>query len=183
MMGSRMRAHTPKPRQGGGIIPVRIVNGELFFLFGRERFDDGWSDFGGAHEEGEETIDTAIREGYEELSGLLGNMEEMATEVRQNLVDTIDNKTYVIYVYAPCAKRHPSLDELPVFFQRNYDFVNQTTPKLITDHNGLYEKTTVRWFSAEEAATERESFRRFYRHMLDSVLRREMHIRAKMADL
>ena len=178
-----MQGQAPKPRRGGGIIPVRIVNGELFFLFGRERSDGGWSDFGGAHEEGEETIDTAIREGYEELSGLLGNVEDILLDVKQNLVDTIENKTYVIYVYAPSPTRHPNMKDLPDFFQRNYDFVNQTTPQLITDNNGLYEKTTVRWFSAAEAVAERETFRRFYRHMLDSVMRREMHIRARMADL
>lgn len=183
MFTSRMQTHKPTCRQGGGVLPVRIVNEELYFLFGLERYDGGWSDFGGSHEKGEETIDTAIREGYEELSGLLGDMQTMATEVKQNLVDTIDCKTYVIYVYAPSSTLHPNLDDLPTFFKRNYDFVNKTTPQLITDNNGLYEKTTVRWFTVKEAMSEKSTFRRFYRHMLDAVLRRETHIRAQIKEL
>ena len=61
---------------GGGILPVSKHNGKLYFLFGKEAFDDsgetGWADFGGGKEpEDNSVFETAVREGAEELNGFL----------------------------------------------------------------------------------------------------------------
>ena len=67
---------------GAGLLPVSIRNGEIFFLFGEERKRPnetarGWADFGGTPERNELNIDTAAREGSEELSGFLGTPQKV----------------------------------------------------------------------------------------------------------
>ena len=69
---------------GASILPITLINNKICFLFGKERDIDenpGWSDFGGGTEKGETFLDTAIREGSEELTGFLGSpkkIKEMA---------------------------------------------------------------------------------------------------------
>ena len=61
---------------GASILPVTIYKGKLYFLFGKERPNDanpGWSDFGGGTDAKESYMQTAIREGGEELTGVLGS--------------------------------------------------------------------------------------------------------------
>ena len=62
---------------GAGILPATIYNNQLYFLFGKEnQYEDsapGYSDFGGGTDPGENYLQTAIREGGEELTGFLGS--------------------------------------------------------------------------------------------------------------
>ena len=61
---------------GAGILPTTIYKGKLYFLFGKEnRYADtpGWSDFGGGTDNNESYLQTAMREGSEELTGFLGD--------------------------------------------------------------------------------------------------------------
>ena len=70
---------------GGGILPVAIKNGQVYFLFGKENeLDDtpGWADFGGGAEDGESSFDTALREGSEEINGFLGSAEQLRKETQ-----------------------------------------------------------------------------------------------------
>ena len=69
---------------GGGILPVARHNGEIYLLFSRERLihskdrDRGkWSDFGGSKEGNETQYRTAVREGVEESSGILGDKKDV----------------------------------------------------------------------------------------------------------
>ena len=75
---------------GSSILPVAIHDNTLYFLFGKENpFEDsakGFSDFGGGMERNESRLDTALREGSEELSGFLVNPPIYAT-LQRNAVD------------------------------------------------------------------------------------------------
>jgi NADH pyrophosphatase NudC (nudix superfamily) len=61
------------------ILPVSIHKGKMYFLFGKENeMEDsakGFSDFGGKVENGESIMDTALREGAEELCGFFGETQ------------------------------------------------------------------------------------------------------------
>ena len=61
---------------GAGILPVALYRGCIYLLLGQERNDLLWSDFGGSTEIKNNTREypfiTAIREGGEELNGILG---------------------------------------------------------------------------------------------------------------
>ena len=54
---------------GAGILPVSLYKNKLYFLFGQEEQEHKWSDFGGGCNTDETPLQTALREGYEELNG------------------------------------------------------------------------------------------------------------------
>ena len=70
------------------ILPICIYNNELHFLFGKENsMEDtakGWSDFGGKVEKNESIYQGALREGAEELTGFLGNENDLKKIIRRN---------------------------------------------------------------------------------------------------
>ena len=71
---------------GAGILPIAIKDNQLYLLFGKEnKYNDtpGWADFGGGIESSENILDAAIREGWEESSGFLGDPKEMKKKINK----------------------------------------------------------------------------------------------------
>jgi hypothetical protein len=76
---------------GGGILPMALYKGKRYFLFSRETLDGEddpgkWSDFGGSKKKHETPFATAIREGWEESSGFLGNKTSIRNLVKNHKV-------------------------------------------------------------------------------------------------
>ena len=164
---------------GGGLLPVAIKNNKPYFLFGLENeLDDtpGWADFGGGKEEGETTLDTAIREGGEEINGFLGTGEKLRTRVKENKIATISYKTYSTYIF--------KLDydvKLPSYYKNNYEFFSRYLPHVKhKKDNGLLEKAKIRWFSFKDLKRERKNFRSFYQNIVDLIIKQEKEITGKM---
>ena len=87
---------------GAGILPNFLQRKNLF-LFGREALgiwkDSGlWSDFGGAKDGKETYKETAIREGWEESDGVLGNKFIIKNLIENNTIDTITYRGYRTYI-------------------------------------------------------------------------------------
>lgn len=162
---------------GSSILPVTIYKNKLFFLFGKESTTDqapGWSDFGGGIEPPEKPIETAMREGGEELTGFLGD----ETKIKQHIKKSggyyhINFKDqYHIHVISL-----PYDENLPKYYNDNHDFLwkrmNQNTLK----NSKLFEKTQIKWFSIKEAKQNRSKFRKFYQEILDNILKEIPNIR------
>ena len=75
-----------------------------FMIFLRENMESGhsaagkWSDFGGAIDKGETKMDAAIREGYEEMNGFLGSIEDMKRLMHEKLVTVISSTNYATFI-------------------------------------------------------------------------------------
>jgi 8-oxo-dGTP pyrophosphatase MutT (NUDIX family) len=67
---------------GGGILPVALHQGQLYFLFGEEYDEHKWIDFGGGAKPGETLLQNVVREAYEELDGFLGSPSELKQIIR-----------------------------------------------------------------------------------------------------
>jgi 8-oxo-dGTP pyrophosphatase MutT (NUDIX family) len=149
---------------GAGILPVAIHQGQLYFLFGQEHDTRDWSDFGGGQQGSETPLQNAVREACEELNGFLGCKSDLVRLIHQKTVLKVTVETYVTYVV------HIPFDQnLPVYFNNHHKFIKTHLPKQIgTD--GLFEKSTIRWFSIPELRRQRKIFRPFYRRVLDAVL-------------
>lgn len=93
---------TKKPApsfHGAGILPYRIVNGELEFLIGKEAHGihkNSWSDFGGQPEKGESPIQTAARECAEETGNLFGSQSTLERTIKK--ANCIGSR-YAMYLY------------------------------------------------------------------------------------
>jgi hypothetical protein len=158
---------------GGSILPVTIHNGKMYFLFGKERDIDenpGWSDFGGGTDKGETFMQTAVREGGEELTGFLGSGSTIRNMLVRHGTYNIDYKSEGYSTYR-CHIFPMEYDPmLPYYYNNNQAFLQKKlNPKIIRDTK-IFEKTQIKWFSVEEMRKNRRQFRSFYRNIVDLIL-------------
>ena len=156
---------------GGGILPVAIHKGKLYFLFSREwskSKDDGgkWSDFGGSKEGSESFKQTAIREGHEESGGFLGSRKKIKNLVENRTIAEITLNGYRCYLVLI---EYDST--LPKRFRNKFNKVVETKPSLVEKHNGLYEKDMLRWYSYEDIKSKYRKFRPWYKSIVKEILK------------
>lgn len=156
---------------GAGIMPICIRGGTtLCVLLGQERYDNKWSDFGGGRNPGESIIKTALREGEEELNGILGTGRTLASLVRNNYVAEIDNgDTYSSFIFM---LRYDN--RLPQYFNNNNLFIEKKLQTIVEGsyekHMGLFEKQRIKWFTLEEIENDYSIFRPHFVPILKTVV-------------
>lgn len=158
---------------GGSILPVTIHNNKIYFLFGKERDIDenpGWSDFGGGTDKGETFIQTAIREGGEELTGFLGSdndLKKMLTKYGTYNIDYNSEgySTYRCHIF-PMEYDHL----LPHYYNNNQRFLQKRLDKKIIKNTKIFEKTQIKWFSFDEIKKQHNEFRSFYQNIVHLIL-------------
>ena len=170
---------------GGGVIPVALHNGDLYFLFGQENDvikdaskNQDWGDFGGSAKPGESEMDTCVREGAEELNGFFGNKRDFRALLLKNQVLKLTYDTRVTHLM-----RVDYDERLPLYFNNNYRFIKETANlRSIAAHpeNGYFEKSHVRWFTLADLKRERGAFREYFRAFLDMIAYRAPEIRRLM---
>jgi len=162
----------------GSILPVTIHKNKLYFLFGKENpMEDsakGFSDFGGGMENNETPLQTAYREGSEELSGYLGDSVAIKKRVEeQGKVYKMVHNDYHIHIF------FMEYDEnLPKYYNNNHAFLWKRMDQKVLNDSKLFEKIEIRWFSEDELRTQRSLFRSFYQEMVDKMREQLPKIRA-----
>lgn len=156
---------------GSSILPVSIYKGKLFFLFGKEteleQSAKGFSDFGGGMEKGETMYDTAMREGAEELTGFLGNSQQLNKYIRKNGgVYPINHKDqYHTHIFVV------DYDEkLPELYNNNHRFLWEKLDHHYLKKTKLFEKIEIQWFSVTEMKKRIKEFRPFYQDIVKHIL-------------
>ena len=164
---------------GGSILPVTILNNKVYFLFGKEREIDenpGWSDFGGGTDKGESFFQTAIREGSEELTGFLGNPNDIKKLLNKYGTFNIDFKsqghtTYRCHIFPMIYD-----DKLTYYYNNNQSFLQKKLdPKIIRDSK-IFEKTQIKWFSFDQIKKNYNEFRSFYKNVVDLIMENKSDI-------
>jgi 8-oxo-dGTP pyrophosphatase MutT (NUDIX family) len=158
---------------GGSILPVTLHNGKIYFLFGKERTIDenpGWSDFGGGTDKGETFMQTAIREGGEELTGFLGSDEDIKKMLNKYGTHNIDYKskgysTYRCHIF-PMEYDHL----LPHYYNNNQRFLQKKLDPKIIKNTKIFEKTQIKWFSFDDMKKHDNEFRSFYKNIVDLII-------------
>ena len=128
---------------GASILPVTIYKGKLYFLFGKERPNDenpGWSDFGGGTDNKESYMQTAIREGGEELTGFLGSDADIKHLLTKFGTFDVDFKSTGFSVYRVHIFPMEYDPMLPHYYNNNQRFLQKRLdPKIIRDTK-IFEK-------------------------------------------
>ena len=155
---------------GAGILPICTRAGTVCILLGQERYDKKWSDFGGSRNPGESFIRTALREGEEELNGILGTGRTLAELVNNNYVAEIDNgDRYSSFVFKI---RYDN--RLPTYFNNNNIFIEKKLKDIVESsydsNNGLFEKRRIKWFTIEEIERDFSIFRPHFVPILKSIV-------------
>jgi ADP-ribose pyrophosphatase YjhB (NUDIX family) len=152
------------------ILPISIHQGKIYFLFGKENeMEDsskGFSDFGGAVESGESIIDTALREGSEELCGFLGEPKQIKQLIKTNGgLYKVSHNGYHVHLF------YMDYDEkLPHYFTNHHRFLWNRMNKKMLNNSKYFEKQEIKWFSVEEMRTSQEKFRHFYIEIVNKLL-------------
>jgi len=154
----------------GSILPVTIHNNKLFFLFGKEneleKSAKGWSDFGGGCEKSETPYITAIREGSEELTGFLGNKNELKELIKKNGgTYNIEHNKYHIHIFYLKYDKN-----LPKYYNQNHDFLWNRMDTQMLSKTRLFEKIEINWFSIEDMKKNKKKFRNFYQEIVEIFL-------------
>ena len=157
---------------GGGILPVSYKNKKLFFLFSRETIDGNddpgkWSDFGGGKEKKETPLQTAIREGWEESAGFLGEKKDIKNLIKNHKIEHIGYNGYTTYIV-----EIPFDKNLPKEFQKHYKKVKKTHPHLISQPNGLFEKDKLMWLPYNKLKSNLHRFRPWYRGVVKLIIKK-----------
>ena len=155
---------------GAGILPICVRAGSISVLLGQERFDSKWSDFGGSKNPGETYIKTALREGEEELNGILGTGRYLSELVKNNYVAEIDNgdssSSFVFKIKYD--------NRLPQYFNNNNIFIEKKLKSIVEssydEHSGLFEKCKIKWFTIEEIEKDYTIFRPHFVPILQSIV-------------
>ena len=166
---------------GASILPITYHDGQIYFLFGKERVLDenpGWSDFGGGTDAGETFMQTAVREGVEELTGFLGSKQDIKKHINKFGTYKIDykNKGYSTY---RCHLYPIDYDnKMTFYYNNNHRVIEKYLSEKIIMDSKIFEKTELRWFSFSKLKKEKHIFRSFYREIVQLLLDDEDGIRA-----
>jgi hypothetical protein len=158
---------------GGSILPITIYKNKVYFLFGKERDIDenpGWSDFGGGTDKGETFMQTAIREGGEELTGFLGNDSDIRKMLTKYGTYHIDYKSDGYPTYR-CHIFPMNYDPMLVhYYNNNQQFLQKRLDKKIIRDTKIFEKTQIKWFSFDDIKKNHNQFRSFYKNIVHLIL-------------
>ncbi|AYV84158.1 MAG: peptide-methionine (R)-S-oxide reductase [Hyperionvirus sp.] len=174
--GIKAKLSDEEPRGYCGILPYAFHGGVLRFLLGREATkknwppSNKWCDFGGKPEYicvneskvRESHLQTATRECWQELMGILGCVSSLESQVEKkgSKVDIKETNsvTYLLPIdYDP---------QLPIYFNRIYNYLIRCTrvhPELEgviyipTCPEGYIEKTEMKWITYDEIISQIES--------------------------
>ena len=158
---------------GGSILPVTIHNNKICFLFGKERDIDenpGWSDFGGGTDKGETFLQTACREGGEELTGFLGDGSDIKKLLNKHGTYNIDYKSQGHVTYR-CHIFPLEYDEmLPYYYNNNQQFLQERLDSTVIRDTKIFEKTQIKWFTFDDIKKHHNDFRSFYKDIIKLIL-------------
>ena len=156
---------------GAGVLPTAIRKGKLWFLFGKEneyeKSAPGFSDFGGGPNGTESQLDTAIREGGEELTGFLGSDEQlrkMCTVWGTYNIDITVNK-YRTHIFP--MKYDPYIER---YYNNNQRFIQKHLDPEVIKTTKIFEKAEIKWICIDELEKMRPKFRHFYVDVIDNII-------------
>jgi len=160
---------------GAGILPTTIYKNKLYFLFGKEnKYADtpGFSDFGGGTEKNESYLQTAIREGGEELTGFLGSDEDLSKMLKKRGTYNIDNDgDYRMHIF------FMKYDEaLPHYYNNNQRFLQKRLDPAIIKKTKIFEKAEIRWFCVDELLARKKEFRSYFQKIVEKIVAQQAKI-------
>lgn len=163
---------------GSGILPASIHQGQVCFLFGKENeFADtpGWSDFGGGTDQNETYLQTAIREGGEELTGFLGTDAELSRMLKKGTYK-MDLHTRRDDIYRMHIFHYPYDERLPQYYNNNQRFLQNNLNARVRRDTKIFEKGEIRWISINELAKMKPQFRSYFQAMIEQIIEHKSDI-------
>jgi transcription termination factor NusB len=164
---------------GAGILPTCIHKNKLYFLFGKEHeYCDtpGWSDFGGGTDNNETYMQTAIREGGEELTGFLGSDADLSRMLKRNGAFHIDYTSNGHSMYRMHIFKMNYDEALPYYYNNNQRFLQKRLDPAIIKRTKIFEKAQIRWICIDKLPKMRKEFRSYFQDIVDMICDKKSEI-------
>jgi 8-oxo-dGTP pyrophosphatase MutT (NUDIX family) len=159
---------------GAGILPTTIHNGKLYFLFGKEnkyeKSAPGFSDFGGGKDNSESFFETAIREACEELTGFLGDENDVRKLLKSHGTYEIDHKSSGFTQYKMFIFPFEYDELLPHYYNNNQRFLQKRLDADVIKKSRIFEKAEIKWICVDELKAMRPKFRSYFQNIIDIIL-------------
>ena len=149
---------------GGGILPIAHYKNKTYLLFGKEAYDGKWSDFGGSREGKESQYQTAVREGVEESSGILGTKRDVRDLIKHHLLGKITDKAYSIWIVE--VEYNPNIVHV---FRNHFKDALKNNLETVKKHNGLFEKDKLQWIKLSTLHRKKHMFRPWYKRFIPQI--------------
>jgi len=166
---------------GAGILPTTIINNKLYFLFGKEnKYEDtapGFGDFGGGEKKNESFLNTAIREGCEELTGFLGSEKDLKKLLSKYGTYNIDCKTTSGSIYRLHLFPLEYDEKLAFYYNNNQKFLQKRLYPNVLKKSKIFEKEEIRWICVDDLLKMKKQFRFFYMPTLERLTREKESIK------
>ena len=166
---------------GAGILPTTIHNNNIYFLFGKENEHEetapGWSDFGGGKDNSETLLQTAIREGSEELTGFLGSPADVKKLLRYgtfNVTYKFDEEGVNVYRTHIFPMEYD--EKLPYYYNNNAQFLHKRLNTSVIKTTKIFEKIEIKWVSIDDLSRLKNTFRWYYREIIKDILKNRSEI-------
>ena len=136
-----MSNNIPK-HKAAGILPYTVHNKKLYFFVGKSRKDGKITDLGGKIEGNETPKETAVREFYEESSGLMGTKRQLFGKLRTKDLKSqyIVCGSYKIYIVK--FKYNEGIERKYSELLSKVDMANKK--------DGFFEMDSIFWISSED---------------------------------
>jgi 8-oxo-dGTP pyrophosphatase MutT (NUDIX family) len=158
---------------GSGVLPTTIHKGKLYLLFGKENeyedFQDGYSDFGGGTDNNESFLETAVREGTEEITGFLGSFEDVRKMLKKHGTFNIDYSSETHSTYRTHIFPMEYDEQLPFYYNNNQRFLQKKLDPKVIRESKIFEKQEIRWICADDLMKMRPKFRKFYQNIVTTI--------------
>ena len=120
--------------------PQFITTKSIFFGKENQYADTpGWSDIGGGTDNNESFLETASREGMEELTGFLGMEKDIRSLLTKNGSYKVEfgepHRRYRVHIFP--MKYDPNL---PVYYNNNHRFLEKKLSKNLIKNSKIFEK-------------------------------------------
>ena len=161
-----------KKNYSAGILPFSILNGNVFFLLGKDSMENTWSDFGGRVELKDQgnNINTAIREFYEESLGVILSIDNVKLLLKDKSnftmtkTKTLNGAPYYMFIVKICHS-----DKLPDEFSSRKQFC-----EYIRIDKKFKEKKEISWFSKKQVLDSIDNDNLIpLRHVFNSTLKKK----------
>jgi len=166
---------------GAGILPTTIYNNKLYFLFGKEnKYADtpGWSDFGGGRDNQETFMQTALREGTEEITGFLGMEKDISRLLKKKGTYNIDYNSsghtpYRVHIFP---MEYDA--KLPFYYNNNQRFLQRNLDPKLLKNSKIFEKAEIRWISIDELSNPKmkKQFRSYFQDIVEMINQQNQEI-------
>ena len=123
------------------------------------------SDFGGSREGKESQYQTAVREGVEESSGILGTKRDVRNLIKHHLVGKIPDKAYSIWVVE--VEYNPDIVGI---FRNHFKDALKNNLEMVKKHNGLFEKDKLEWIKLSSLTRKKHLFRPWYKRFIPRII-------------